>query len=107
VRADEEVGMSEMVPEGAMLPHAPLLEVGWASMNMTVFEVTPPIVIVTGTGVLVGVVAGTSASTSYSPAEPGIKAENWTVASTPPIITVGVVVVSAIGLLGAGEPLGG
>jgi hypothetical protein len=60
---------------------------------VTVFEVAPPMAITTGTAAPFGDAAGTSASTWYSPTEPGAKPENSTWACAPPMVTVGVVVV--------------
>ena len=69
---------------------------------VTVFEVAPPMAITMGTAAPFEDAAGTSASTWYSPTEPGARPENRTVAGAPPMVTVGVAVVCESWL-----PLGG
>jgi hypothetical protein len=82
--------------------------VGPITAIVTVFEVTPPMEIATGTALPASAVAGTRALTWYSPTKPGARPENRTLADTPPMVTVGVVRVSARGVLvGAGKPVWG
>src|ERR1017187_5842447 len=71
---------------------------GGATAIVTVLEVAPPMEIATGTESPAGAAAGTSAFTRYSPTKPGGKTEQGTDAATPPMVTSGVVVVSAGGL---------
>jgi hypothetical protein len=80
----------------------------YSTAIVTVFDVTPPIEMVTGTAAPPGVPAGTSAFTWYSPTYPGARPEKIASPDTLPILTVGTVVVSArSGLPGAGDPLDG
>src|SRR5712692_10346331 len=68
---------------------------------VTVFDITPPIDITTGTALPLAEAAGTLAFTWYSPTNPGARPENSTVAFAPPIMTIGSVVVDASGPPGA------
>jgi hypothetical protein len=74
---------------------------------VTVFEVAPPMAIMTGTAAPFEEAAGTSASTWYSLIAPGAMPENSTVAGAPPMVTVGVAVVCESWLALGGDPLGG
>ncbi len=59
----------------------------WTAM-VTVFEVSPPTVMVTGTALPGVTVVGTSALTSETPTSPGANPEKITGASIPPIVAV-------------------
>src|SRR5665213_211680 len=61
---------------------------------VTVLELTPPIDRTTGTADPNATPAGTCTLTWYSPTVPGASPEKTTFAGTPPMVTVGVVVVS-------------
>ena len=74
---------------------------------VTVFEVAPPIEIDTGTALPPGAPGGTCTFTWYSPTAPGERPENKTGAKTPPMLTVGVVVVGARVVIDAGAPVAG
>jgi hypothetical protein len=74
---------------------------------VTAFEVTPPIETTTETAFPLGAPEGTWASTTYSPTDPGARPEKITDVVTPPIVTVGVEVVRASGLVGAAAPVRG
>jgi hypothetical protein len=70
-------------------------------------DVRPPIEIVTGTALPGAVDAGTRAFTWYSPTKLGASPEKITLAGTPPMLNVGVVVVVDSGLVGDSHPLSG
>ena len=89
-----------------MLGAQPWTSYGPTAM-VTALDVVSPIEMTTGTAVPLGVAAGTCAFTWYSPTNPGARPEKETWAGTLPMVTVGVVVVSASWLLVAGDPLGG
>jgi hypothetical protein len=85
---------------------------------VTVFDVAPPLwtplavtespkAITTGTAEPLDEPAGTSAFTWYSPTDPGARPEKSTCAWTPPMVAIGVVVVSESWSFSGGEPLGG
>src|ERR1035437_536196 len=78
----------------------------WTAI-VTALDVRPPIEIVTGTALPGAVDAGTRAFTWYSPTKPGARPEKITWAGTPPMLTAGVVVVLASGLVGDPPPLAG
>ena len=56
---------------------------------VTVFDRTPPIVIVTGTAEPLAAACGVWTLTWYNPTKLGARPENVTFASDPPIRTVG------------------
>jgi len=74
---------------------------------VTVFEETPPTLMVTGTAEPSLVPLGTKALTWYRPTAPGVNPEKATDAGTPPMVATGVVVVGESGSPNAGEPLAG
>jgi hypothetical protein len=61
----------------------------------------------TGTESPADTARGTWAFIWYKPTKLGARPEKRTVAGTPPMLTAGVIVVRAGGLLPAGEPVGG
>ena len=73
---------------------------------VTVLDLALPIEITTGTATPTTPV-GTRALTWYRPTPPGMRPENSTSAFAPPIVTIGVVVVSASVVLCDREPVRG
>ena len=74
---------------------------------MTVFDIESPIETTTGMALPGAIPAGTRTFTWYSPIVPGARPEKRTLALIPPMVTVGVVVVSQRDVVGAGEPVFG
>src|ERR1017187_3001681 len=108
------VRVSELVPAAAELGDRPViagagfwLGGGCTTVMVTVLEVAPPIKMTTGVAFPAATPAGTCTFTWYSLTKPGASPEKSTCAGTPPIITVGVAVVMASGLLGEAAPLAG
>ena len=88
-----------------MLP--PLIACCYCTAIVTVLELAVPIRTETVTAFPVEAFVGTWALTWYSPKNPGARPENAAVAETPPIVTVGVVVVTEGGEPEGATPVGG
>ena len=81
----------------------------YCTATVTVFEVTPPMEIVTGTALPAATSAGTRALTWYRPTKPGARPDHVfaALAVIPPMVTVASSVVGASSVVEAAAPVAG